>query len=99
MKLPTAVLTGMLVREGLLPKQENPWEALAEQTDAEPDACRELGALLGRGDAESQAAAVELIRSGLALRAEQAAEDARVKGKLYTTLGVLGGMLAAILCG
>ncbi len=97
MKLPTGVLTAMLVEEKLLPAGD-PWESLRRYTGPGQGACRELAALIGRGDAESQIAAVRLIETGLLAQERLAREEARAKGRLYSTLGVLGGLLAAVLC-
>lgn len=85
------------MEEQLLPVDE-PWETLARRTGPEGAACRELAALIGRGDAESQIAAVRLVEISLSAQAQQAREDAQSKGKLYSTLGLLGGLLAAVLC-
>ena len=98
MRLPTAVLTDMLVQEHLLPPSDDPWDVLSRFSGPEQSACRELAALIGRGDAESQIAAVQLIETGLRVREREAREDAQIKGKLYSTLGLLGGLLAAVLC-
>lgn len=87
----------MLVEEKLLPA-DDPWGTMAGYTGPEGAACRELAALIGHGDAGSQIAAVRLVENSLRVREQQAREDAQVKGKLYSTLGLLGGLLAAVLC-
>ena len=98
MRLPTAVLTDMLVQEHLLPQSDDPWDEFARCTGPAQPARRELAMLIGRGDADSQIAAVQLVETSLRVREREAREDAQTKGKLYSTLGLIGGLLAAVLC-
>lgn len=95
-RLPTSVLTGELTREGLLP--EGGWEALIESLPPPESAlCARVSALIGRGDAESQAASVRLAAEELRASAQDARQAAREKGKLYPSLGLMLGMLAVVL--
>ena len=105
-RLPTSVLTGELMREGLLP--EGGWEALVSSLPSPESAlCARVSALVGRGDAGSQASALEtgsetvrsvrLAAEELRASALDARQAAREKGKLYPTLGLMLGMLAVVL--
>ena len=95
-RLPTSVLTGELMREGLLP--EGGWEALFESLPPPESAlCARVSALIGRGDAGSQAASVRLAAEELRASALDARQAVREKGKLYPTLGLMLGMLAVVL--
>ena len=95
-RLPTSVLTGELMREGLLP--EGGWEALVSSLPSPESAlCARVSALVGRGDAGSQAASVRLAAEELRASALDARQAAREKGKLYPTLGLMLGMLAVVL--
>ena len=95
-RLPTSVLTGELMREGLLP--EGGWEVLADSLPPPESAlCARVSALVGRGDAGSQAASVRLAAEELRASAQDARQAAREKGKLYPTLGLMLGMLAVVL--
>ncbi len=77
------------------------WRSAVEGDAAVPDAARSslirLGTSLGTTDTEGQLAALALCRTELLKAAEEAAESARVKGKLYRALGVLGGAAVAVL--
>ena len=95
-RLPTSVLTGELMREGLLP--EGGWEALnASLPPPESALCARVSALVGRGDAGSQASSVRLAAEELRASAMDARQAAREKGKLYPSLGLMLGMLAVVL--
>ena len=95
-RLPTSVLTGELLREGLLP--EGGWEALVSSLPSPESAlCARVSALVGRGDAGSQASSVRLAAEELRASAMDARQAAREKGKLYPTLGLMLGMLAVVL--
>lgn len=95
-RLPTSVLTGELMREGLLP--EGGWEALVSSLPSPESAlCARVSALVGRGDAGSQASSVRLAAEELRASALDARQAAREKGKLYPTLGLMLGMLAVVL--
>lgn len=95
-RLPTSVLTGELMREGLLP--EGGWEALVSSLPPPESAlCARVSALVGRGDAGSQASSVRLAAEELRASAMDARQAAREKGKLYPTLGLMLGMLAVVL--
>ena len=95
-RLPTSVLTGELMREGLLP--EGGWEALADSLPPPESAlCARVSALIGRGDAGSQASSVRLAAEELRASALDARQAVREKGKLYPTLGLMLGMLAVVL--
>lgn len=95
-RLPTGVLTDELIREGLLP--EAGWEALeAMGQPPEAEICARVVALLGHGDAESQAASVRLAAEELREVTEKASREEAEKGKLYPTLGLMLGMLAAVM--
>lgn len=95
-RLPTSVLTGELMREGLLP--EGGWEVLADSLPPPESAlCARVSALVGRGDAGSQASSVRLAAEELRASALDARQAAREKGKLYPTLGLMLGMLAVVL--
>ena len=90
------VLTGELMREGLLP--EGGWKALADSLPPPESAlCARVSALVGRGDAGSQASSVRLAAEELRASAMDARQAAREKGKLYPTLGLMLGMLAVVL--
>lgn len=95
-RLPTAVVNAELMREGLLP--EGGWESLpALQSPPESALCARVAALIGRGDAESQAASVRLAADELRAAEADARQAAREKGKLYPTLGLMLGMFLVVL--
>lgn len=55
-----------------------------------------LSAILGASDAESQLSGLSLIKASLALEAEHAREEGGRRAKLYSSLGVLTGLAAAV---
>ncbi len=65
--------------------------------DAAKDALSPLSGQLGGADLESQLAAIAFAVSRLREQAEQAREHFATHGKLYQTLGTLGGVAAAIM--
>ena len=58
---------------------------------------RELGASLGKSDAQGQLALIELYRERLAQCEKQASQELLQKGRLYRSLGVLCGLGAAVM--
>ena len=58
---------------------------------------RRLGPVLGRYDGDSQRRALEEASAELRALREGAAEDRRRLGRVYTVLGVAGGLLLVIL--
>ncbi len=56
-----------------------------------------LGGVLGASDLESQLSAIEYGISVLESRLEEARERAGARMKLYSTLGMLAGLGAAVL--
>ena len=76
------------------------WKAAVLSDTAVPDAAKEilirLGTSLGTTDCEGQLASLALCRTQLLHAAEEAAENARVKGRMYRALGFLGGAMAAV---
>ena len=56
-----------------------------------------LGDVLGRSDLESQLLAIALVRDQLEQRISGAREKARTQGSLYRSMGLLGGVAAAII--
>ncbi len=57
----------------------------------------ELGYELGRTDMETQRSLFSHCYEGLARQADAAREQARVRGRMYRTLGISAGILTAIL--
>ena len=73
------------------------YAALNALTSADSTLWKEMGNVLGRSDRESQLSALELYARRLSDALEEARCEAREKGKLYLSLGVTGGMAAALL--
>lgn len=76
------------------------WEAAVGGDPAVPEPAKacliRLGTSLGTTDCEGQLAALALCRTQLESAAAEAAENVRVKGRLYRALGFLGGAMAGI---
>lgn len=65
--------------------------------ESDREVLRDFGRELGRSDVEGQLAHCEAFRAILAEYAGRARAEAASKGKLYLTLGVAGGLCAALL--
>jgi stage III sporulation protein AB len=57
----------------------------------------EMGGVLGRYDAESQAKSMDTIRRQLEISLQSARDKRAAHGRLYATAGLLGGLILAVL--
>lgn len=79
------------------------WETACEKLKAlaccgdEADILLELGSSLGKSDAEGQLALIELYKNRLCACSSAAADDLNKKGKLFSSVGMLCGIGAAII--
>ena len=85
---------GMPAHEALLRAAGNIRRPLSPQ-DAE--AFRRFAQLLGTRDIDGELEGIALCRASLEHNYEQARAAARDKGKLFCTLGILGGIFAAVM--
>lgn len=96
-QFPVTVCSGL---EQGLPLSEA-WESGLAQDSAVPEAARKLllplGDELGASDLEGQRATLSQYRQQLEPYTAEAGEKCRQKQRLYCSLGILGGFLAAIL--
>ena len=72
------------------------WKGLPH-SPAGREALRELGGILGGSDGESQAAALLLLEERMQGSLSQAEKRAAADGKLCRSLGVLAGLMLAVL--
>ena len=83
------------------------WQEALEQTrrnggdffylgDAEARVISDFGAMLGTSDFPSQKANTEMALERLCVQAEMLRREVSQKGKVYRSLGMLGGLAAAI---
>lgn len=78
------------------------WEQTAREElqglkNGDYDALLALGAVLGRYDAESQRSSVSAVRNRLCINLQEAIEEKKQKGRVYSTLGAAAGIFAGIL--
>ena len=90
-KLPTSRLTGILIGENLLEKND-PWGRLLADPVTAP-----LVRIVGRSDADSQLREVMLTEERLRQLYADAEKDLREKGRLSVSIGFLCGLIAAVL--
>lgn len=90
----------ILVQLSPMTPPEMLWQAAVLSDAAVPDAAKEslirLGTSLGTTDCEGQLASLALCQTQLLRAAAEAAENARVKSRMYRALGFLGGAMAAV---
>lgn len=77
--------------------EETAREKLPGLKDGDYDALLALGAVLGRYDAESQRTSVSAVRERLLGCLQDAAEEKKQKGRIYSTLGAAAGVFVGIL--
>jgi len=72
-------------------------DALTELDKSERDIVKNVGFSLGNSDSSGQLSMLEANSKLLEIAAEEVREQYNKKGKLYRSIGVLGGLFAAIL--
>lgn len=100
-----AFFAGLEKRMGLLGEMSfsQLWEREADTltepqlSGEERSAVRALGMSLGRYDVREQQAAIDMSIARLSLLAEEARKQSGIQGRLWTGLGVTGGLMLAII--
>lgn len=90
---------GLLGEASFLQLWEQEADALTEPqlSGEERSAVKALGMSLGRYDVQEQQAAIDMAIARLTVLAEEARKQSAVQGRLWTGLGVTGGLMLAII--
>lgn len=95
-------LCALYINEGM--DFHSAWESAIKGSDeirylkeSERDAIVDLGAQLGRSDAQGELSIISRIDEKLQEAYEDAVCDLRSKGRVYSVCGLLGGMMCALI--